>query len=290
VIFFENQYFFPSRGNSVSSSALLPSFDDVSTTVNRFKPGIVYQRRQPLPLSTPEPTSDPVLQEPRRSTQVSQPPDRYGFSHSALQANINTIFVPKSYSEASTQECWQQAMQDELQALQDNHTWDIIPYPSRVKPIGCKWVYTIKMGVNGSLDRYKARLVALGNRQQYGLDYEETFAPVAKMTIVRIVMAIAISKGWSLRQMDVKNAFLHGDLQEELYMTPPPGLFSSSSTEVCHLKRSLYGLKQAPRAWFEKFRTTLLDFTFTQSQYDYSLFFRKTDIGIVLFLVYVDIL
>jgi len=94
------------------------------------------------------------------------------------------------------------------------------------------------------------------------LDYEETFAPLAKMTNVRIVMAIVVSKGWSLCQMDVKNAFLHGDLQEEIYMTPS-GLFSSSSTEVCHLKRSLYGLKQAPRAWFEKFCTTLLDFTFT---------------------------
>jgi hypothetical protein len=267
---------------------LLPSFDDVSTTVDCFKPGIVYQRRRPLPLSTPKPTSDPVLQEPRRSTWVSQPPDRYGFSHSALQTTIDTIYVPKSYSEAFTEECWRQAMQDELRALQDNHTWDIIPCPFGVKPIGCKWVYTIKMGADGSLDQYKARLVALGNRQQYGLDYEETFAPVAQMTTVRIVMAIAVSKGWSLHQMYVKNAFLHGDLEEEIYMTPPPGLFSSSSTEACHLKRSLYGLKQAPRAWFEKFRTTLLDFTFTHSQYDYSLFFRKTDIGIVILLVYVD--
>jgi hypothetical protein len=111
---------------------------------------------------------------------------------------------------------------------------------------------------------------------------------VAKMTTVRIFMAIAILKGWSICEMDVNNVFLHGDLQEKLYMTPPPGLFSSSSTEVCHLKRSLYGLKQAPRAWFEKFRTTLLDFTFMQSQYDYSLFFSKTNIGIVQLLVYVD--
>jgi hypothetical protein len=105
---------------------------------------------------------------------------------------------------------------------------------------------------------------------------------VAKMTIVRTVMAITISKGWSLRQMDVKNAFLHGDLKEEIFMSP------SSSVEVCHLKWSLYGLKQAPRAWFEKFHTTLLNFTFTYSQYDSSLFFRKTAIGIVILLVYVD--
>ena len=111
------------------------------------------------------------------------------------------------------------------------------------------------MGADGSLGQYKARLTALGNRQQYGLDYEETFA---------------VLKGWSLRQMNVKNAFQHCDLEEDIYMNPP-GLFSSSSTKVCHLKRSLYGLKQAPRAWFEKFLTTLLDFTSTHSQCNYSL-------------------
>ena len=109
MVFFENQHFFPSRVDYVSSSALLPPFD-VSTTVDRFKPGIVYQRHRPPLLSTPKPTSDPVLQEPRRSTSVSQPPDRYGFSHSALQATIDTIYVPKSYSKVFTQECWQQAM------------------------------------------------------------------------------------------------------------------------------------------------------------------------------------
>jgi len=104
--------------------------------------------------------------------------------------------------------------------------------------------------------------VALGNRQEYGVDYEETFAPVAKMTTVRLIIAIVASKGWSLQQMDVKNAFLHGDLQEEIYMTPPPGFFSTTSTNICKLKRSLYGLKQAPHAWFDKFRSTLLGFSF----------------------------
>ena len=110
---------------------------------------------------------------------------------------------------------------------------------------------------------------------------------MAKMTTVCIVMAIAVSKGWSLRQMDMKNAFLHSDLKEEIFMSLPPGLFPSFSVKVCRLKRSLYGLKQASRAWFEKFRTILLDFSFTQSQYDSPLFFRKTAFGIVI-LVYVD--
>lgn len=182
---------------------------------------------------------------------------------------------------------WVKAMQDELQALQENFTWDIVPCPLGVKPIGCKWVYSVKLNSDGSLNRYKARLVALGNKQEYGVDYDETFAPVAKMTTVRTILSIAASKGWSLYQMDVKNAFLHGDLAEDIFMKPPPGLFSSSEG-VCKLKRSLYGLRQAPRAWFEKFRSTLLGFSFSQSQYDSSLFIHHTSAGIVLLLIYVD--
>jgi hypothetical protein len=102
-------------------------------------------------------------------------------------------------------------------------------------------------------------LVALGNKQEYGVDFDETFAPVAKMTSIRTILAIAASNGWSLTQMDVKNAFLHGDLAEDIYMTLPQGL-PSSSDGVCKLKRSLYGLRQAPRAWFEKFRSTIIGF------------------------------
>ena len=136
-------------------------------------------------------------------------------------------------------------MKEELDALTQNHTWDIVDYPS-VKPIGCRWIYSIKLKFDGSLDRHKARLVALGNRQEYGIDYEETFAPVAKMTTVRLLLAIAASQSWPLYQMDVKNAFLHGDLKEEVYMQIPQGVTSPTKKSVCHLRRSLYGLKQAP--------------------------------------------
>ena len=113
-------------------------------------------------------------------------------------------------------ECWQQAMEAELKALEENHTWDIVSCPPHVKPIGSKWIYTVKLKSDGSLDRYKSRLVALGNNQEYGLNYEETFALVAKMTTVRTTLAIASSKSWPLHQMDVKNAFLNGDLKEEI--------------------------------------------------------------------------
>lgn len=142
-------------------------------------------------------------------------------------------------------------MQDELDALQQNHTWDIVSCPPSITPIGCKWVHAIKLKFDGSLYRYKARLVALGNCQQYGTDYEATFAPVAKMTIVQTILAIAASENWPIHQMDVKNAFLHGDLKEEIYMHPPSGLLTSTTPLVCSLKCSLYGLKHAPRAWLQ---------------------------------------
>ena len=280
VIFFENQKFFPSHDSSSPEVAILPTFNDHSTVVQRFQPGFVYQCRS----STAAPPIDPVPIVPRRSTRVSRPPARY----ISCTAALSNIFVPSCYSHAAKHECWQRAMQEELQALQDNQTWDIVQCSSHVKPIGCKWVYSVKLRSDGSLDLYKARLVALGHRQEYGIDYEETFAPVAKMTTVRTILAIAASKSWSLQQFDVKNAFLHGDLKEEIYMMPPPGLFSSSTKEVCKLNRSLYGLKQAPRAWFEKFRSTLLQFNLVQSQYDSSLFLRTTATGIVILLVYVD--
>ena len=154
--------------------------------------------------------------------------------------------------------------------------------------LGVNGFFSGKLRSDGSLDRYKARLVALGNKQEYGVDYEETFAPVAKMITVRTILAIAASQSWRLHQMNVKNAFLHGDLQEEIYMKLPSGMTTSSPHDVCKLRRSLYGLKQAPRAWCEKFRSTLLFFSFTHSQYDSSLFLHTSTSGIVILLAYVD--
>ena len=138
------------------------------------------------------------------------------------------------------------------------------------------------------MDRYKAHLAALGTKQEYWVDYEETFASVAKMTTVQTILAIAASQSWRLHQMDMMNVFLHGDLQEEIHRKLPSGMTTSSPQDVCKLRRSLYGLKQAPNTWFEKFRSTLLFFSFTQSQYDSSLFLHTSTSGIVILLVYVD--
>ncbi|MCO5569079.1 hypothetical protein L7F22_022786 [Adiantum nelumboides] len=114
-------------------------------------------------------------------------------------------------------------MNEEMDALYGNETWKLTPLPKGKKPIGCKWVYKVKHNSNGSVSRYKARLVAKGYAQTYGIDYEEMFAPVAKMTTVKVVIAMAVAKGWILHQIDVKNAFLHGDLQEEVYIEQPQG-------------------------------------------------------------------
>jgi len=296
VTFFDNQFMFPCVSPVMNDIVTLPKFSIMHQSIERYKPGHVYVRKHkqqvPTPLPDAEPPPDPVMVEPRRSGRISRAPDRYSpdrydSSHTSLTATLSSISIPTCYSQAVKDVRWIKAMNEELQALQENFTWDIVSCPPDVKPIGCKWVYSVKLNSDGSLNRFKARLVALGNKQEYGIDYDETFAPVAKMTSVRTVLSIAASNGWTLHQLDVKNAFLHGDLAEDIYMTPPQGLFPSSKG-VCKLKRSLYGLKQAPRAWYEKFRSTLLGFSFTQSQYDSSLFIHRTSTGIVLLLLYVD--
>ena len=162
-------------------------------------------------------------------------------------------------------------MSEELQALEKAQTWELVTLPPGKTAVGCKWVYKIKTKSDGSIDRYKVRLVAKGFNQEYGIDYEETFAPVARLTSVRSLLAVAAIRKWELFQMDVKNAFLNGDLTEEVFMKPPPG-FPHSSSQVCKLRRALYGLKQAPRAWFEKFSSTIQTLGFTSSVHDYGLF------------------
>jgi histone deacetylase 1/2 len=135
---------------------------------------------------------------------------RYGLSCSTSE--------PKNLQIALSDKNWKEAMNDEYKALVDNKTWHLVPYKKGKNLIDCKWVYRIKRKADGTIDRYKARLVAKGFKQRYGIDYEETFSPVVKSATIRLALAISVSRGWSLRQLDVKHAFLHGVLEEEVYM------------------------------------------------------------------------
>lgn len=164
------------------------------------------------------------------------------------------------------------AMGTEVEALEDQRTWDVTDLPKGKKALGCAWLYKYKYNADGTKERPKARLVVQGNRQVEGVDYEETFAPVAKLTTVRTLLEVAVARNWEVHQMDVQNAFLHGDLHEEVYMKMPPGFSASDPNKVCKLRKSLYGLKQAPRCWFAKLTSALKKAGFKQSYTDYSLF------------------
>ncbi|GAB2300803.1 hypothetical protein Dimus_038636 [Dionaea muscipula] len=199
------------------------------------------------------------------------------------------IVEPATYKIASKHSEWLQAMQEEIDALQSQGTWSLVPNPGDKNIVGCKWVYRIKRNPDGTVARYKARLVAQGFSQQPGLDFEETFSPVVRHTTVRVVLAIAASQSWKLRQLDIKNAFLHGDLREEVFMQQPKGFVDPTMpTHVCRLHKSLYGLKQAPRAWNEKFMSFLPAIGFQPSHSDPSLFVRSHSSTIVILLLYVD--
>lgn len=154
-------------------------------------------------------------------------------------------------------------MDSEIQALKANQTWEIVDLPKGKKAIGSKWVYKIKFKSDGTLERFKARLVAKGYNQKYGIDYEETFSPVIKMPTVRCMLAIAASHKWIIHQLDINNAFLHGDLYEVVYMKMPEGL-PNPRNQVCLLKKSIYGLKQASRQWHAKLATELKGLGFDQ--------------------------
>ena len=196
---------------------------------------------------------------------------------------------PPSYKVAVQYPQWCTAMQEEYDALQRQGTWSLVSPPPSKNIVGCKWVYKLKHNSDGSISRYKARLVAKGFHQQYGVDYAETFSPVVKPPTVRLVISLAVSLNWPLRQLDVRNAFLHGTLQEEVYMQQPPGYVHPDHPNlVFKLHKSLYGLKQAPRAWFESFTSQLLHLGFTASSADSSLFIFHDKHIIAYLLLYVD--
>ncbi|KAL2232872.1 UNVERIFIED_CONTAM: Retrovirus-related Pol polyprotein from transposon RE1 [Sesamum indicum] len=207
--------------------------------------------------------------------------------HSCFVENLSSIQEPKDFKQAQEQANWRKAMQEEINALERNRTWKITDLPSDKRAIGCKWLYKVKLNPNGTIERYKARLVAKGYSQVEGEDYNDCFAPVAKAVTVRLFLAVAVGKKWPIHHLDVNNAFLHGTLDEDIYMEPPQG-YKIPHGKVCKLGKSLYGLKQASRKWNEEFTNKIREFGFEQCSHDHCLFIKGTDTSLIALLIYVD--
>ena len=180
--------------------------------------------------------------------------------------------MPRNIHEALKNTKWREADMEEMKSLQKNNTWKIVDLPGGKHPVGCKWVFTVKYNPDGKVERYKARLVAKGFTQTFGIDYSETFAPVAKLNSIRIPLSLAVNFNWPLYQLDIKNAFLNGELVEEVYIELPPRFFDDQGNKkVCKLNKSLYGLKQSPRAWFGRFSQVLRRYRYSQGYVDHTM-------------------
>jgi len=197
--------------------------------------------------------------------------------------------LPANYRSALADANWRAAMMAEYQALVDNDTWRLVPRPPGANVVTGKWIFRHKFHADGSLARHKARWVVRGFSQREGIDYDETFSPVVKQATIRTVLSIAVSRAWPIHQLDVKNAFLHGHLDETVYCQQPPGFVDPAAADhVCLLQKSLYGLKQAPRAWYQRFAAFLQQLGFVTSTSDTSLFVLTEGTSLAYLLLYVD--
>ncbi|KAL5724118.1 hypothetical protein ACHQM5_007419 [Ranunculus cassubicifolius] len=197
---------------------------------------------------------------------------------------------PISFDVAVHSPNWQQAMDSEMQSIERNNTWQLVDLPKGHKSIGVKWIYKTKLNPDGEVNKYKARLVAKGYKQEFGVDYEEVFAPVARHDTVRLVLAMSAQNAWPIFQLDVKSAFLHGDLQEEVYVDQPHGyVIQGNERKVYRLRKALYGLKQAPRAWYSRIDSYFSEVGFQKCPYEPTLFIKTSpDQKLLIVCLYVD--
>ena len=200
---------------------------------------------------------------------------------------------PSTYSEAivsSNSNLWVTAMNEEMESLEKNKTWELVKLPKDKRAIRCKWVYKKKEGISPQDDiKYKARLVAKGYSQIPGIDFNDVFSPVVKLSSIRTLFSIVAREDYELEQLDVKTAFLHGDLEEDIYMEQPEGFVAPGKEQlVCKLKKSLYGLKQSSRQWYKKFDSFMLSQGFKRSNYDSCVYLKSVDGNLIYLLLYVD--
>ena len=197
---------------------------------------------------------------------------------------------PLFFEEAVKERKWKQAMDEEINSIEKNRTWTLTELPAEARKIGVKWLYKTKYNEHGEIDKHKARLVAKGYSQQYGIDYTEVFAPVARLDTIRMILALTAQNGWKIGQLDVKSAFLHGELSENVYVEQPRGYEQKGKEHLVYkLHKALYGLKQAPRAWFNRIERYFVKEGFMKCENEQTLFTKKSSSGKILIVsIYVD--
>jgi hypothetical protein len=196
---------------------------------------------------------------------------------------------PRSFAVAEKDAAWRAAMKVEMETVEKNRTWELVDLPCGHRAITLKWVFKLKRDEVGAIIKHKARLVARGFLQREGIDFDDAFAPVARMESVRLLLALAAQEGWRVHHMDVKSTFLNGDLKEEVYVHQPPGFaIPSKEGKVLRLRKALYGLRQAPRAWNAKLDSTLRRMGFEQSPHEVAVYRRGNGGNVLLVGVYVD--
>ena len=292
-----------------------------TTTSSSSTPPQPVSPHAPAPTATPPGTSTPTPARVERSpvefaTPLSHDEERIDAYHDGEQLRYRTMEdllgdqpvpglvprnleaqlhlacddgEPRSFAEAEKHAAWRAAMQSEMDAVQENRTWELADLPRGHRAITLKWVFKLKRDEAGAIVKHKARLVARGFVQQEGIDYDDAFAPVARMESVRLLLALAAQEGWGVHHMDVKSAFLNGDLKEEVYVHQPPGfVIPGKEGKVLRLHKALYGLRQAPRAWNAKLDSTLKGMGFEQSPHEAAIYRRGNGGNALLVGVYVD--
>lgn len=225
----------------------------------------------------------------RRSTRERRRPDFYMGLHEVLVMDTDDPLTYEEAMERKDSEAWQDAMRSEIQSMYDNQVWILADLPEGSKVVRNKWVFKRKMDMNGSMTTYKARLVAKGFSQIQGIDYDETFSPVAMFKSIRIMLAVAAFYDYEIWQLDVKTAFLNGKLDEDVYMVQPQGFEDSkNSSKVCRLQRAIYGLKQASRSWNKRFDEEVKNLGFIQSKEEPCVYKKVSGSHIMFLVLYVD--
>ena len=252
---------------------------------------------QSFPSPVPQPSDDLPIVIRKGTHSTSNPYPAYNIlsfhrslPYFAFVSTLSSVSTPKSTSEALSHPGWKQAMIEEIDALYSNGTWELVALPLGKSPVDCRWVYTMKVGLDGQVDQLKDRFVAKGYTQQYDSDYYDTFSSIAKIASVRLLLSMVAMRSWPLFQLVIKNVFLHGDLAEEVCMEQPPSFVAQGESGLVYkLHHSLYGLKQSTRAWFSQFSLIVYEFGMIRSTEDHYVFYHHTSTGQCIYLiVYVD--